>query len=173
MVKEPCNLIVSKNFLRYEVCTGKQRTTLTFTFGYLQQKVMTKFFDSQKTPFLDPFWALFTDFKVDRNFSWKICFYHFFLFLDLYSCAEFQKKETNRFQEKLVTDVKTDWHTDARTSINSWDLWYNKSKNRLRYMDKNLRVICFSEFQVKTARNDCYLRIRKHLVINICCVLIK
>ena len=92
MIKEPCNLIVNKNFFRYEACTGKQRMTLTFAFGYFQQKVMTKFFDSQKTQFLNPFWVLFTDFKANRNFSWKIRFYRFFLFLDFYSCAEFQKK---------------------------------------------------------------------------------
>ena len=53
---------------------------------------MTKFFKIQKTPILDSFWALFTDFRADRNFSRKIRFCHFFLFLDFYCCAEFQKK---------------------------------------------------------------------------------
>ena len=134
---------MTHNFFRYGSCTGKQRTRFTFTFGYFQQ-----FFDSQKAPFLDPFLVLFSNFKVDRNFSWKIRFCQFFVFIILLLCR-ISKKKKKRFQEKLVTDVKTDWHTDARTSTNSWDLCYNGSKMSLKYMDKNLKVICFSEFQTR------------------------
>ena len=51
--------------------------------GGFQQKVMIKFYENS-----------------------KIHFCHFFLFLDFYGYAKFQKL-MNRFREKLVTDIQT------------------------------------------------------------------
>ena len=36
--------LVKRNFARYWICTGKQRTVWSFVLGYLQQKAMTKFY---------------------------------------------------------------------------------------------------------------------------------
>ena len=36
--------LVKRNFARYWICTGKQRTVWSFALGYLQQKAMTKFY---------------------------------------------------------------------------------------------------------------------------------
>ena len=100
MIKEPCNLIVNKNFFRYEACTGKQRMTLNFAFGYFQQKVMTKFFDSQKTHF----WILFGPLSLilgqTRIFPENLFLSLFSVFRFLFLC---------RISEKKLTDFKKSW----------------------------------------------------------------
>ena len=42
-------------------------------------------------------------------------FLDFFLFLNLYRCAKFREKLTNKFREKLITDVRMDGRTDGWT----------------------------------------------------------
>ena len=66
-----------------------------FILGYFQQNIDGNILWKLKKPsILSPF----CPFKANKDFSGKS--------LDLYCCAEFQKKIIkNRFQEKLVTDV--------------------------------------------------------------------
>ena len=47
---------------------------------------------------------------------WKIHLRNF-LFFDFYRCAKFQKKVMNRFQEKLVTNKRTNGRTDKHEFI--------------------------------------------------------
>ena len=76
----------------------------------------------KKNSILAPFGDLFTNFRAKWNLYGTSVSVTFFLFLGFYCCPEFQKKQINRFQEKLVTDVQMEIHADARTSMNSWDL---------------------------------------------------
>ena len=49
-------------------------------------------------------------FLGNKNFSGKSTLVTFFLFLDLYCCAEFQKQLMNWLNEKLVTSLQKDGH---------------------------------------------------------------
>ena len=98
---------MNQNFPRYGVCTREHRIVMSFILGYFCQKVIWKLWKLQKT-----FFGLFLPILVQKENFMKnpIRFCHFFLFLNFYWCAEFQKKVMNRLREKLVTDVRTDKH---------------------------------------------------------------
>ena len=77
---------------------------------------MTKFYENSK------FCTLFAIFKANKTFSGKLAsvtFFYFCISIAVLFCAEFQKKLTNRFQEKLVTDVCTDERMDKHKFIES------------------------------------------------------
>ena len=103
----------NQNFLRYGICTGKQRIAMLFILGYFQRKGTKAFYEKLKNFHFGLIQENFCRFQSQREFFRKIHFLHFFLFLGFYCCEKFQKKLVSRSQEKLVTDVQTDGLTDA------------------------------------------------------------
>ena len=106
MIKEFCSLIGREHFDLYNLWTriftdiwvgAEKQSCNGFHFRFFPAK-------SNKT-FWKPILDTFCPFKGKKNSSGKST-YHFFQFLNFYRSAKFQKKITNRFCEKLVTDVQ-------------------------------------------------------------------
>ena len=70
-------------------------------------------FKNKKNSILNPFCALFVDFKANKNFSGKSASVTFFYFY-ISDVQNFRKKLINRLQKKLVTDRHIDKHEFER-----------------------------------------------------------
>ena len=63
---------------------------------------MTEFFKNQKTPILEPFWALFAQIN---EFSWKKGLCQFFNIRIIYHCAKNQKNLMSHSWENCWTET--------------------------------------------------------------------
>ena len=85
-----------------------------FHYRLLPAKLNDKIlFKNKKNSILNPFCALFADFKANKNFSGKSASITFFYFY-ISDVQNFRKKLINRLRKKLVTDGHIDNHESER-----------------------------------------------------------
>ena len=93
----------------------KDKIVRSFIFWLFPEKCIDKIsLIFLKKSIWDEVWSLSAYFKANQNFSAQYTC-HFFLFLDFYCYAKFQKHLIHRFLEKLVTDVLADGQMDGWT----------------------------------------------------------